>query len=91
MEEAGDGSEGAPERSSRKSGVRRGGVEGEGLAGAGGEAQESILSGGGEEIGIHTGVGGAVSGDDNVFREKGVQITLFLSRRGWSSEGLLRC
>ena len=37
--------------------------------GAGGEGEEGILSGGGAEVGIHGGVGGAVSGDDDVLGE----------------------
>ena len=35
----------------------------------GGEGEEGILSGGGAEVGIHGGVGGAVSGDDDVLGE----------------------
>jgi len=41
--------------------------------GAGGEGEENILSGGGAEVGKHGGVGGAVSGDDNVFDEPDVE------------------
>jgi hypothetical protein len=37
--------------------------------GRGSEKKENVLSGGGEEVGIHGGVGGAVSGDDDVFGE----------------------
>ena len=38
-------------------------------AGAGSEGEEDIMSGGGAEVGIHGGVGGAVSGDDDVLGE----------------------
>ena len=37
--------------------------------GAGGEGKEGILSGGGAEVGIHRGVRGGVSGDDNLIGE----------------------
>ena len=37
--------------------------------GARGEGKEDILSGGGAEVGIQGGVGGAVSGEDNVIGE----------------------
>ena len=33
------------------------------------KGEEGILSGGGAEVGIHGGVGGAVSGDDDVLGE----------------------
>ena len=69
MEEAGNGSQDAPEKSGEERGVGRGGGEGEEPAGVGGEGKEGILSGGGGEVGIHGGVGGAVSGDDDVLGE----------------------
>ena len=69
MEEAGDGSQGAPEGSGEEGGIGRGGGNGEEPAGVGGEGEEGILSGGGAEVGILGGVGGAVSGDDNVLGE----------------------
>ncbi len=37
--------------------------------GVGGEEEEAILSGGSAEVGIHGGVGGAVSWDDDVIGE----------------------
>jgi len=37
--------------------------------GVSGEEEEAILSGGSAEVGIHGGVGGAVSGDDDVVGE----------------------
>ena len=69
MEEAGDGSQGAPEGSGEEGGIGRGGGNGEELAGVDGEGEEGILSGGSAEVGIHGGVGGSVSENDDVAGE----------------------
>ena len=69
MEEAGDGSQDAAERGYEERGVGRGGGEGEEPEGAGGEGEEGLLSGSGEEVGIHGGVRGAVFRDDDVLGE----------------------